>query len=127
MSSKLSEILDYAVRIGVQAKLENLSKAQIENLLSSLDFLNDPRLSLLVTSAFAHRQAARFNRGWNTARFVNELMNNIYRSEGDKEKARLALGLAKWIYEIMEHYKIPRVDVSKLTFEQFLEFLRGER
>ncbi|MCX8193680.1 MAG: hypothetical protein N3G77_07730 [Nitrososphaeria archaeon] len=127
MALQLSEVLNYAVRIGVQARLENLTKTQIENLLSSLDFINDPRLSLLVTSAYAHRQAARLDRGRATAKLVNELMDKIYRGGEDKEKARFALGLAKWIYEIMEQYRLPRIDISTLTFEKFLELLRGER
>ncbi|MEM0233144.1 MAG: hypothetical protein QXL22_03890 [Candidatus Nezhaarchaeales archaeon] len=125
MPLPLSEILDYAVRIGVQAKIENLAKTQIENLLSSLDFVNDPKLSLLVTSAYSYRQAARLGKGRITAGLVNELMGKIYRSEGNKEEARFALGLAKWIYEIMEEYQIPRIEISTLTFERFLELLRS--
>lgn len=126
MSLQISEILDYATRIGVQARLEGVSKAQIENLLSSLDFITDPKLSLLITSAYAHRQAARLG-GRNTARLVNDLMNRIYSSGGDREKARFALGIAKWIFEIMERYQIPRIDISTLTFEKFLEYLRREK
>lgn len=66
-------------------------------------------------------------RGRNTARLVNELMDKIYRGGEDRERARFALGLAKWIYEIMEQYRIPKTDISTLTFEKFLELLRGER
>ncbi|MEM2614272.1 MAG: hypothetical protein QXO15_08645 [Nitrososphaerota archaeon] len=125
MPLPVSEILDYAVRIGAQAKSEGLAKTQIENLLSSLDFINDPKLSLLVASAYSYRQASRLGRGRITAGLINELMSKIYKSEGNREEARFALGLAKWIYEIMEEYQIPKTEISTLTFEKFLELLRG--
>jgi len=120
-----STLLDYATRIGVQARLEGIAKAQVESLLASLDFVEDPRISLLLTSAYAHRQAARLGRGYNTARIINELMDQMYRSGEGKEKARFVLGLAKWIYEIAEEYRLPRIDINTLTFEKFLEILRS--
>jgi len=120
-----STLLDYATRIGVQARLEGIAKAQVESLLASLDFVEDPRISLLLTSAYAHRQAARLGRGYNTARIINELMDQMYRSGEGKEKARFVLGLAKWIYEIAEEYRLPRIDINTLTFERFLEILRS--
>jgi len=109
MPLPLSEILDYAVRIGVQAKIENLAKTQIENLLSSLDFVNDPKLSLLVTSAYSYRQAVRMKKGRITAGLVNELMSKIYKSEGNREEARVALDLAKWIckMDLRDNGRIP--------------------
>ena len=120
-----STLLDYATKIGVQARLDGIAKTQIESLLASLDFVEDPKLSLLLTSAYAHRQAARLGRGYSTARIVNELMDQMYKGGEGKEKARFALGLAKWIYEITENYRLPRIDVNTLTFEKFLEVLRS--
>ena len=120
-----STLLNYATKIGVQARLEGIAKAQVESLLASLDFVEDPRISLLLTSAYAHRQAARLGRGYNTARIINELMDQMYRSGEGKEKARFVLGLAKWIYEIAEEYRLPRIDINTLTFERFLEILRS--
>jgi len=120
-----STLLDYATRIGVQARLDGIAKTQVESLLASLDFIEDPKLSLLLTSAYAHRQAARLGRGHNTARIVNELMDRMYKGGEGKEKARFALGLAKWIYEIAENYRLPRIDIDTLTFEKFLEALRS--
>jgi len=120
-----STLLNYATKIGVQARLEGIAKAQVESLLASLDFVEDPRISLLLTSAYAHRQAARLGRGYNTARIINELMDQMYRSGEGKEKARFVLGLAKWIYEIAEEYRLPRIDINTLTFEKFLEILRS--
>jgi hypothetical protein len=125
MALEYSALLDYATRIGVQARLEGVAKAQVESLLASLDLVEDPRVSLLLVSAFAHRQAARLGGGYNTARIVNELMDKLYRSGEGKEKARFVLGLAKWIYEIVEKYRLPRIEIDTLTFEKFLEILRG--
>jgi len=118
-------LLDYATKIGVQARLEDVAKAQVESLLASLDLVEDPKLSLLLTSAYAHRQAARLRKGYNTARIVNELMDRMYKGGEGKEKARFALGLAKWIYEITENYRLPRIDIDTLSFEKFLEVLRS--
>lgn len=120
-----STLLDYASKIGVQANLENIPKTQIENLLASIDLVEDPKLSLLLVSAYAHRQAARFGRGSNTARIVNEVMDKIYKSGEGKEKARFVLGLAKWVYEITDNYRLPRIDINTLTFSKFLEILRS--
>lgn len=125
MVLELSTLLDYATKIGVQARLEGIAKAQVESLLASLDIVEDPRASLLLTSAYAHRQAARLGRGHNTARIVNELMDKIYKGGEGKEKARFTLGLAKWIYEITENYRLPKIDIDRLTFEKFLEVLRS--
>lgn len=125
MVLELSTLLDYATKIGVQARLEGIAKAQVESLLASLDIVEDPRASLLLTSAYAHRQAARLGRGHNTARIVNELMDKIYKGGEGKEKARFTLGLAKWIYEITENYRWPKIDIDRLTFEKFLEVLRS--
>jgi hypothetical protein len=120
-----STLLDYATKIGVQARIEGIAKTQIENILASLDFIEDPKQSLLLSSAYAHRQAARLGRGYNTAKMINELMDQVYKGGEGKEKARFALGLAKWIYEIAESYRLPRIDIDTLTFEKFLEILRS--
>jgi hypothetical protein len=129
MTLEHSVLLDYATKIGMQAALENITKTQVENLFASLDLVEDPRISFLLVSAFAHRQAARLKKGYNTARIVNELMDKLYRSGESKEKARFVLGLAKWIYEIADNYKLPKIspeiNVNTLTFEKFLEILRG--
>ena len=127
MSLEYSILLDYASRIGVQANQENIPKTQIENLLASIDLVEDPKLSLLIVSAYAHRQAARLGRGYNTARIVNEVMDKIYKSGEGKEKARFVLGLAKWIYEITDNYRhrLPKIDINTLTFSKFLEILRS--
>jgi hypothetical protein len=120
-----STLLDYATKIGVQARLEGIAKAQVESLLASLDLVEDPKVSLLLTSAYAYRQAARLGRGHTTARIVIELIDKMYKGGEGKEKSRFTLGLAKWIYEITENYRLPRIDIDTLTFEKFLEVLRS--
>ena len=124
-----STLLDYATKIGVQAILDHIPKTQIENIFASLDLIEDPKLSPLLTSVYTHRQVARFGKGHKTARIVNEIMDQVYRSREGKEKARLVLGLAKWIYEIAENYrlydKLSKIDIAALTFEKFLEILRS--
>jgi len=131
MVLEYSTLLDYAAKIGMQAALENITKTQVENLLASLDLVEDPRISFPLVSAFAYRQAARHKKGYNTARIVDELMDKLYKSGEEKEKAKFVLGLAKWIYEIADNYKLPKIvpeiNVNTLTFEKFLEILRGRR
>jgi hypothetical protein len=102
------EILDIATRIGVQARFEGLTRSQFENLLSSLDYVQDPKVSLLVAVAFAYRQASRLGRGRRTANLVANALERIYR-EGEKDDARKLLGLAKWIFEIVEKTRLEKI------------------
>ncbi len=127
MTSSVSEeqILDISARIGVQARCERLAKAQLENLLASLDLVEDPKASLLVAAAYAHRQAARLGRGYVTARLVSNALNQIYKSGGKKENARKILGLAKWVFEAIENTGLPKSpsEISSLTFTRLIELL----
>jgi len=120
----INDLLNYATKIGVQAKFDGLSKAQLEGLLASLNMIEDPKASLSLTSAYAHRQAERLARGRNTARLVNEAMSWLSSKGGDREQARMLLGFAKWIFECIEHIRLPRIEISRLTLEEFLKTLR---
>jgi len=130
-SSHFKELLNYATRIGVQAKFEGTEKAQMENLLASLEMVEDPESCLLVTAAYAHRQSSRGRIGWRTARLINEAMNWLYKQDIKKEEKRVEgrklLGLAKWIYECLEKERITlqKERIKELTLEEFLEKLRG--
>lgn len=128
MNSGESEpnIFDLAARIGVQAKYEGVDKSQIENILSSLDLVEDERKSLLVTALFAERQAARLGRGRETARLINNSLTQLYASGKKKNQARQLLGLAKWVYEAASERRLPISprDIKNLTFEKLLEALR---
>lgn len=120
------EILDFATKIGIQAKFDGITKAQFEGILASLELIKDPKASLLATAAFTHRQAVRLG-GHATAKLINEAMNRLYNSGCSRENARKLLGFAKWIFEIVEKVKkeqLPRINVKTLTFRQFLEILR---
>lgn len=118
-------MLDLAARIGVQAKFEGIAKAQFEGILASLDSIEDPSASLLVTAAFAHRQASRL-RGRETAKLINASLAELHRAGGRKEDARRLLGLAKWVYEAVEPIRLPlrREEIRTLTFAKLLEYLR---
>ena len=128
MNSGESEpnIFDLAARIGVQAKYEGVDKSQIENILSSLDLVEDERKSLLVTALFAERQATRLGRGRETARLINDSLTQLYASGKKKNQARQLLGLAKWVYEATSERRLPISprDIKNLTFEKLLEALR---
>lgn len=119
------EAINIATRIGVQARFEGLTKAQFENLLSSLDVVKDPKASLLVTAAYAHRQAARLGRGRRTATLISEALRKIYQ-EGEKEDARKLLGLAKWIFEIVENVRLPisPSSIGSMKFTDLIEQLK---
>ncbi|NHV98446.1 MAG: hypothetical protein HA496_02225 [Thaumarchaeota archaeon] len=117
------EALDIATKIGVQAKFDGLTKSQFENLLSSLDYVQDPKASLLVAAAFAYRQTSRLGKGKRTADLVANALERIYR-EGGKEDARKLLGLAKWIFEIVEKTRLER---TPNEFTDLLRMLAGVR
>ena len=128
MPVDITFILDWAARIGVQAKLDGVSRAQLESLLASLETVEDPKHCVLVTAAFAERQAARLG-GRRMARLVNEALSEIYKEGGGREEARKLLGLAKWVFEAIERVRFPisPSEVDKLTFREFLDRLRRAR
>ncbi|MDW8360662.1 MAG: hypothetical protein RMK31_08810 [Candidatus Caldarchaeum sp.] len=111
-TNQLSEstMLDYAAKIGVQAKKANLAKNQLEQLIASLENFDDERLCLLVTAAFAYRQVNRLAKDnrWKseelhkTADLIAEAMTEIYDKNGKRQDARKVLGLAKWVFESVE-------------------------
>lgn len=119
-------ILDIAAKIGVQAKLERIAKAWLENIIASLELTEDEKNSLLVTAAFAHRQAARL-RGGRTARLISEAMRKLYSANCGKREARKLLGLSKWVFEATENVRLPPIDIRELTFEKLLEALSQAR
>ncbi|MCS7098591.1 MAG: hypothetical protein NZ922_06405 [Candidatus Methanomethyliaceae archaeon] len=120
------DLLDYAVRIGVQAKLDGIKKSQLENILASLELFEDPKHSLLVTAVYSNRQASRLKRGFRTADIISDILNELYRNGYGREEARKILGLAKWTFESIENKEVKvNVDIKKLTSEEFLKILRG--
>jgi len=124
-SFSYKDLLDMATRIAVQAKFENLTKSQIENLIGSLYMVDDPRDALLVAQLFAHRQAARLDRGFRTMSRVSEALNNMYSMNKDRVFASQFLGLVKWIYECIEDVRLPRINVETITFDELMKILRG--
>jgi len=122
------ELLDWGVRIGSQARLAGVEKHQLENLIASLDSVDDPRACLLMTAVFAYRQASRDVIGPSTAVVIRSAMSELYnKSDKPREAARKMLGFAKWVYESTEGIKnleILRSDPkTRETLEGFVEFL----
>ncbi|MEM2746808.1 MAG: hypothetical protein QXK69_09895 [Candidatus Caldarchaeum sp.] len=118
-----SIILNHAAKIGIQAKLDGLAKSQIEQIIASLENMEDPRLSLLVTASFAYRQANRLGRGHRTANLIGEAMQDLYTKNYGKEQARKLLGLAKWVYESVERQSVRPVN----SYTEYLVQLVGRR
>ncbi|MBS7612356.1 hypothetical protein KEJ27_09210 [Candidatus Bathyarchaeota archaeon] len=117
------ELLDRASRIAVQAKLEGLTKSQIENLIASLYMVDDDRDCLLFTQLFVHRQAARLERGYDFAKLVNGAIGEMYSKGGKREDASKLLGLVKWIFESIEKVRLPRVDAKTMSFNALMKIL----
>ncbi len=117
-------LLDWGARIGVAARSENVKSTQLENLIVSLDSLSG-RESLLLTAAFALRQAERLGRGRNMARLVSRAMLELYEKGAGKDEARKVLGFAKWVCEALG--REARINPEQLTLEQLLRHLVGER
>ncbi|MDJ0268940.1 MAG: hypothetical protein NXY59_00020 [Aigarchaeota archaeon] len=115
-------LLNYAARIGVAAKLERVDRSQLEKLITSLDYVGGQEESLLVTSAFAMRQAARNELGRTTAQLVGEALEKC----NGKAQARAVLGLAKWVFESIERIpiQIRLEEVATLSFQHYLKAVR---
>jgi len=131
------DLLDYATRIGVQARLDKkLDKRQIENIIALItEEERNPKESLLIAAAFGYRQVARGEIAWETARLISEALEKIYNLKVDevkdyKEKATKLLNISKWVYESIPKQKIPDIlhnikNIRELTIEKFLEHLKG--
>ena len=126
MSSKPSScnveeklLFDHGTRIGVAALIDRVARSQIENIIASLDTV-EGREALLVTAAFARRQAKRNKVGTKMANFIVKALLELYEKGCGKEEARKVLGFAKWIYEIEF---TPRVNVERLTLQEYLKQL----
>lgn len=121
----LDEVLiHFAVRLGTTARRENVEKSQMEQLISSLEAYPHQRLCLPVVAMFARRQTARNVLGRETSRLVAEAMMELYKRGQDKAKARVLLGLAKWVYEAGE--TLPRERMPVKDFNEFLDLLSGK-
>jgi len=119
------DLLDNATRIAVQAKLDGLTKTQIENIIGSLYMVEDARDALLITQLFAHRQAERLGRGRKTMSMISKFLNEIYVKNEDRCLASEFLGLIKWVFECIEEVRLPMIDVNTLTFDALMNILRG--
>jgi len=116
-------LLDWGARIGAAARYEGIKSAQLENLIASLDVVQGKE-ALLVTAAYALRQAQRLGAGRMTARLVNQALLELYEKGCGKEEARKMLGFAKWVYEAVPGF---RGRLEQLTLESLLRQLAGGR
>jgi len=124
-----------------------MSKSQFENLITLLDATTG-REALLVTAAYALRQAQRQEIGRITAMLIKQALMDLYEKGIDKKFVRKMLDFAKWVYEAIEDYKRYRnvIDnyrrifdndrlsdqdkiqqLNQLTLYQFLKQLRQQK
>jgi len=115
------ELLNWGTQIGVLMAIENVEKHQIEQIIASLENTKDPKLSLLLTATFARRQAARRLIGKKTADHISSVMKKLHEKNCTREEARKVLGMAKWVYEIMEGRPERFEELEKLTLEDFIK------
>ena len=126
------EIFDWGTQIGVlmaTEKIEREKKAekhQVEQIIASLENTKDPMLSLLVTALFAQRQATRKLIGRKTADHISFVMKTLYEKNRTREEARKILGMAKWVYEIMEERPEIFEEPKKLTLEDFIKKISSQ-
>ncbi|MCS7105592.1 MAG: hypothetical protein NZ954_08560 [Thermofilaceae archaeon] len=125
-SSGINEelLLNWGSRIGLAAKIENVRSSQLENLIASLDVF-ESKEALLITAAFALRQAERLNSGRTMARLVSQAMLDLYEKGGGKEDARRTLGFAKWVYEALGTKTIKHLKPDQVTLLELLKQLSG--
>jgi hypothetical protein len=99
-------LLEWGARIGAAARSDrDVERAQMENLIASLDAV-EGREALLVVAAYAQRQAQRLKKEERAGRamarmagLVAQAMLDLYEKGGGKKEARVMLGFAKWVYE----------------------------
>jgi len=118
-------LLDWGARIGVAARKDGIERSQLENITVTLDSI-EGREALLVTAAYARRQAQRLKKGYTTARLVIQALSELYEKGGGKKEARKMLDFAKWIFEATEGVWI-KGDLSRLSLEDVLSQLAGGR
>lgn len=125
-SSGINEelLLNWGSRIGLAAKIENVRSSQLENLIASLDVF-ESKEALLITAAFALRQAERLNSGRTMAKLVSQAMLDLYEKGGGKEDARRILGFAKWVYEALGTKTIKHLKPDQVTLIELLKQLSG--
>jgi len=130
MSAKTKQVdekwlLDWGARIGVAARRDGVKASQLENLIASLDSVEE-REALLVTAAYALRQMQRLGVGRTMARLVAQALRELYERDGGKEEARKMIGFAKWVFEAVGTQRVSG-DLSQLSLEELLKQLAGAR
>lgn len=120
------ELLNWGTKIGIAALRDGVERAQLENLIASLDTVSG-REALLATAAFALRQAQRGEKGYigrTTANYISRALLSLYEKGADKDHARKMLSFAKWIYEADIRY---RDRIEQLTLLQLLKWHLQQR
>ncbi|MEM2363745.1 MAG: hypothetical protein QXQ20_08650 [Candidatus Nezhaarchaeales archaeon] len=127
-----SEMLDLAAKIAVQARIDEVERSQIENLLAMVETALDPKNSPQIVALYAYRQVDRRRIGKRTADLIHEAMNKLSEKGGRREDVRRLLGLVKWIYEALgilgegpDLERRLKVEVKNLDFQGVLKMLRG--
>jgi hypothetical protein len=123
-SSTIEEsfLLDWATRIGLAARQEDVKASQLENIILTLDSVEGNE-ALLVVATFARRQAQRLGRGGLMSSMVSRAMYELYTKGGTKDHARKMLSFAKWVYEALTYP--PRGKLDQFKLEDFVKLLAG--
>ena len=116
------DLMNWAARIGSQAKIDGVEKSQIEQLIGSAEQARKPTHAPLMTAAFAYRQASRGYIRESSARLIARAMQWLYENNKDKTEVRRLLGLSKWVYECLKDKRIP---VQFESYERFVKYLAG--
>jgi len=110
MSQKAGELLDWATKIAITAKKEDVASTQINSILSfAQEYKND--INTVMLYIMYQSQRLRFS---NTAKILIDRINRLKNNPDDIIRL---LGYVKWIYETIE--KI-RVDYSTEKFEDLV-------
>lgn len=124
-----TELLNWGIKIGFQAKKDDVKVHQLENLIESLEGVEENN-ALLFTAAFAKRQASRKEEGRsllgkNTARTVIDAMKYLHEHGAGRNEARKVLGFAKWVFEALEGADLPSQEPTNL--EEFVRIISTKR
>ncbi len=103
------DIVDFAVRAGVAAKIEGIDKTQVAKLLEVLwNSPEDRAIDIVILHII--RQVGRNRIRTNTARYLVQGLVKIKNSYGSPEEAKSVaaefLGLFKWVYEGIQHVRV---------------------
>lgn len=125
-----SELLNWGIKIGFQARKDKVGAKQLENLVASLESVEESN-ALLFTAVFAKRQASRKEGdkpllSRDVARIVVDAMKYLHDRDAKRNEARKMLCFAKLVFEALEDMELPESPPNNL--KELVEILQhGKR